>query len=277
MQETITNTLRKVPPGQQPPRIEAYRVPVRTKFKDIRAFYEEALRRDGWTNGENKSSRTDEAVWHKGADTFVLSYLDNPLAKATYVMITLCAEGCVPAPDGDVKRADNKPYVNAVDAKELSITAAVSDSPDFINEWMSTGSKHAPYLPSVHETKPGQTLYCAFLIGGYSAVRSSDPIYDVVVHWKLIKPDGSVMFDQPNYAKARGRMPQVPGFVMADNALDFVLDAEDPPGRYRLEAEVEDRVSLKSAKTSYEINLRPGAETPGEPAKAKGWDGKSRL
>jgi hypothetical protein len=137
--------------------------------------------------------------------------------------------------------------------EKLSVNIVISETTDFIRSWLSTPSKIKPYIKGVHDVIPEQTVYAAFLVAGFKPDK--DGKYNFIVHWKLYNPDGSIMFDQKNYAKGSGNVPEKPSFIMADPALDLTLENTDVAGTYKLVATVEDLVVNMKASGEYKIRL----------------------
>jgi len=137
--------------------------------------------------------------------------------------------------------------------ENLTVNIVVSETTDFIRSWLSTPSKIKPYIKGVHEVIPEQTVYAAFLVAGFRPDENGK--YSFIIHWILYNPDGSIMFDQKNYAKGFGNVPKKPSFIMADPALDLTLENTDPSGAYRLVAIVEDLVANMKASGEYKITL----------------------
>jgi len=135
----------------------------------------------------------------------------------------------------------------------LTVNIVVSGTTDFIQSWLLTPSNIKPYIKGIHEVAPEQTVYAAFLIAGFKPDENGK--YNFIVHWILYNPDGSIMFDQKNYARGFGNYPKKPSFIMADPALDLTLENSDPAGIYRLVATVEDLVANMSASGEYKITL----------------------
>jgi hypothetical protein len=85
---------------------------------------------------------------------------------------------------------------------------------------------------------------------------SAELAYDFEAGFRLLRPDGSILFDEPAYARNRSKDAARRGFVMSDPALDLLFDATDPIGKYTLEVTVRDKIAGIEAKASYDIHLR---------------------
>lgn len=136
---------------------------------------------------------------------------------------------------------------------DLHLDIVVAEDPEFIKDWTSTPSTHAPSIKGIHKINPNQTVHAAFIVSGFKG--NSNGIFDVNVSWALINPDGSEMFEQKNYARASGKMPERPSYAMADPALDFGLEDSDPKGKYILRGTANDVTTGKSVEKEYEISF----------------------
>lgn len=140
-----------------------------------------------------------------------------------------------------------------VPKSELTVNIVASETTDFIKSWLSTPFSAKPYTKEVHEVIPDQTFYVAFLVAGFKPDLNGH--YNFIVHWILYKPDGSIMLQQKDYARGVGIMPDKPSFVMADPALDLILEKNDPLGTYRIVAIVEDRVTNAKSESEKKVVL----------------------
>jgi hypothetical protein len=137
---------------------------------------------------------------------------------------------------------------------DLDVIVAAAYSPDYIREWLTTKYEESPSLTGVHETSRGKWLFVSFLVTGLTP--SAELAYDFEAGFRLLRPDGSILFDEPSYARNRSKGAARRGFVMSDPALDLLFDATDPIGKYTLEVVVRDKIAGTEAKESYEIHLR---------------------
>lgn len=129
----------------------------------------------------------------------------------------------------------------------------LADNPKFIDAW-SKWPSHAPVKTVDHFTY-GQTMHIAFIVTGYSLNDESK--MDVAVDYKVIAPSGSTLFDEKDYASARGRMEPKPGFVAANPALVLMPDEDQEVGCYKIQATFRDLVSKTEAQTETEFWLKP--------------------
>lgn len=136
----------------------------------------------------------------------------------------------------------------------LSAHIVMSPKDDFVGQWIAEGKPDS--LPQSELTKVGidETFYVAFLASGVAANHAER--YRIHVDWKLYKPDGTVMFGEDNYARSSGPVMNEPGFYLTYPSLYIVFDKNDPPGKYRLEAVIKDKVAQTTARDSYHFELK---------------------
>jgi len=143
------------------------------------------------------------------------------------------------------------PKPNSVGNLELEIVA--SGTPEYIKEWLSAPSSHGVTIKRIRAVKPEQLIVASFLVSGMSADEEGK--YSFSVSMYVLGPDGKPIFGERNYAKGSGILPGKPTYIMADPALDIVLEESDPAGDYIIVAQVEDHVSGAKADCSYLIKL----------------------
>ena len=136
---------------------------------------------------------------------------------------------------------------------DLAVHILASDSPAFIEEWMSTPFQHPVRVRKVDHVERGRVTYIAFLVTGHSLGEDGRALVDVSV--RVLRPDRSVAFSDSSYAHVASKCPRI-GFVMADAGLDFGVDVRDPLGAWTIEAVAHDRVAGKHAPTSHTLHIR---------------------
>ena len=136
-------------------------------------------------------------------------------------------------------------------AGDLGIEIVASKTPDYIKEWISTPPKHQVMINRLKEVGPEQLIVTAFLVTGMSSDSSGN--FEFSVSFYLLGPDKKPIFGQGNYAIGEGKHPDKPTFIMADPALDLILEHSDPEGTYTIVAQVTDRMNGKKADSFYEI------------------------
>jgi len=140
---------------------------------------------------------------------------------------------------------------------DLAVHIAVSDSPAYIEQWVATPFQAAVTVHRIHEVERGKTAYIAFLVTGQSADPSRRSRVDVAV--RVLRPDRSVAFADSSYAHVSRRNDGRIGFTMADPALDFGVEGDDPLGQWIIEATARDRVTGAAASATYPLVVRQPA------------------
>ena len=134
---------------------------------------------------------------------------------------------------------------------DLGLVIVASDSPDYIQEWLTTPSQHGVTIKRLIAAKPDQLIVSSFLVTGLSANREGN--YNFSVSFYVLDPNNKPIFGQRDYAKGSGKLPNKPVLIMGDPALDLILENTDPAGNYSIVAKVKDLVSGKEADDSYSI------------------------
>lgn len=135
----------------------------------------------------------------------------------------------------------------------LRAYAACSDTPSYIEKWISTPSSHGQRIRSVTTFAPGETAYTAVIVTGYTIADNG--AINLEAGFEFIKPDGKVLFGEKKYAEARSTGHQEVAFVMLDPALDIGFDNTDTEGIYELRYYVTDNLAKKTIEASEKITL----------------------
>lgn len=159
--------------------------------------------------------------------------------SAGVVLLWACLTGSVIANDASTK-SDNK---------KLSAHIVMSHSAGFIGSWLAENKTKELPATRVQKVKKDKRFFAAFLAKGLEGNHADRYKFDV--DWKLYKPDGTVMFSESSYARGSGPVPKDPKFSLAYPTLYIVLEKTDPPGKYKLEAIVKDKVTQTSAVDTY--------------------------
>ena len=138
-------------------------------------------------------------------------------------------------------------------AGNIGLVIVASHTPEYIKQWLMTPSHHAVTIKRLKSTKPNQLIVSAFLVTG--TTPNSEGNYNFSVSFKLIDPNKKIMFSERDYAKGKSKQPSNPTYIMADPALDIILEPSDPEGVYTIMAQVTDLVSGKKANNEYKINF----------------------
>jgi len=131
--------------------------------------------------------------------------------------------------------------------------AATTDS-HLLRTWIGTGIVENILDTAPKILRPNQQLHLAFLVSGASPDNRKRTNFSI--HWKLLRPDGSKMFGENNYAHGSEQIVATPDYQMANPALDIILDRDDLEGEYRLEATVEDKIAHRTATTAYRFSFQ---------------------
>jgi hypothetical protein len=146
----------------------------------------------------------------------------------------------------------------------LQIFIAVSDSPDYIEEWprISTGRKVV--IPQIKEIELGETAYVSFIVTGYTLDDKQTP--DVTVDVSILQRDGVVFFEKESYAAVKNGPAAPRGLIMADPTLEMELKADDLLGTYGIMVVAHDRISGKKTQAGYALLATepPPAERDGK-------------
>jgi len=138
---------------------------------------------------------------------------------------------------------------------DLKVTVVAAGSPQYLKDWVDPKMLNKVTIKRIHEVKVEQVAYCGFLITGLTPSSKAISTLQYSVGFKLYGPDRSLVFHEPNYTRGQIKDPKKPVYIMADPALDLVLEQSDPAGAYILEGIVTDLVSRKTATNTYTITL----------------------
>ena len=136
---------------------------------------------------------------------------------------------------------------------DLSLLIVASDSPDYVKEWVSTPPSHSVTIKRLKVAQPEQLIVTSFLVTGFTPDINGN--ISLLVSFALLDPNGKEIFSERHYAKASGKAPDNPSYIMIDPALDIVLEKTDPEGEYTIIGIVEDLVSKKHKKDRYKIKF----------------------
>ena len=107
--------------------------------------------------------------------------------------------------------------------------------------YVSNQTEEFDSAKTVREYIIGETAYCAFLVQGFST--NSSGAVDLTADIKFINPQGDVLFEQQNYAKAKTNFPQDQQVISLDTSFDITFDSKDPLGMYTLDATIRDNIA----------------------------------
>ena len=164
------------------------------------------------------------------------NYLSIILVLAVILFAVSTSYGLAPEPMGSLKAY-----------------AVSSDTPRYIEEWVTKSSSHGPVIRVVTSFAPGETAYTAVIVTGYTVGENG--AISLEAGFEIIKPDGEVFFEENKYAKLRSTGHKQVAFVMLDPALDISFDDGDPEGIYDLRFYVTDNLTGKTIEASEKITL----------------------
>ena len=116
----------------------------------------------------------------------------------------------------------------------------VTADTDWRTQWKAANGK-MPAFKEAGTIQRGQKV--SVLIFFMNARPDAKGELNVTCDLKFIRPDGTVAVEQKNLACFRGRIEGSPGNLrLAAQQIDFVGDAKDPPGTWRVEVKLKDQV-----------------------------------
>ncbi len=150
------------------------------------------------------------------------------------------------------------PAVETIDPEptaegDLKLVVVTSDSPDNAREWLKAPPAGKISLELLKTVKPDQTIYASFLVTGLDS--DIDGNFSYVISFTLLDASGKPMANQRHYAKAAGKAPAHPAFILAEPELVLVLDNSDPIGDYTIIGIAEDLTNNKTVRSSRRITL----------------------
>ncbi len=137
---------------------------------------------------------------------------------------------------------------------DLNVTVFITDSPEFIKEWVETPPSHGPTIRRIKEAKYNQMVHAGFSITGFS--KDSDSKVDFVVAVQVKAPDGTVLMQENQWAVHTKKVLIDKGVIIADPVLDMTFEPSDPAGSYKISAIVFDKISKKKAKGSVYLLIK---------------------
>ena len=149
--------------------------------------------------------------------------------------------------------AEITPGPNPNAAGDLGLLIVASHTSEYIDEWLNTPSSHGVTIKRLKKAHSNQLIVTSFLVSGFTPDAEGN--FSFSVSFSLIGPDKKVVFGQQNYATGKGKASNNPTYVMADPALDIILETSDAPGVYTIKGTVEDMVSNKKVQSEYNIEF----------------------
>jgi hypothetical protein len=136
---------------------------------------------------------------------------------------------------------------------DLKLVIVTSDSPDHAREWLKAPPARKISLKRLKTAKPYQEIYTSFLVTGLTPDIDGNFSYEI--SFTLLDASGNPIENRRHYAKAAGKAPTHPAFIMAEPELALVLDSSDPIGDYTIIGIVEDLTNSNVARSSMRITL----------------------
>jgi len=136
---------------------------------------------------------------------------------------------------------------------DLGLVIVASETPEYITEWLTTPSNYGVTIKKLKTAKPNQLIVSAFLATGLTPDKSGN--FSFSVSYYFLDPNGKALFGASDFAEGSGTLPTKATFMMADPALDIVLEESDPEGTYTIVARLKDLVTGNTANCSYEIRF----------------------
>ena len=153
----------------------------------------------------------------------------------------------------NISLAEVTPMPSPKPEGELDLIIVASGTPEYISQWLNTPASHGVTIKRLKKAKPNQLIVSSFLVSGVTPDK--DGYYSFSVSFYILDPNNKPIFGKRDYAKGKGTAPVNPSFIMADPAMDIVLEDTDPAGTYSIVAQVVDLVSGKITDDTYKIEF----------------------
>lgn len=154
------------------------------------------------------------------------------------------------------------PVISWPQAKEekLETFILVSESPDYIKEWLGSPATQSVKIKTINQVIPEQTFHVAVIVAGFGI--DTQGAAHLTGDFKLVGPDGSVVMQDEGIYKLdlKGLQSAPIGLYMLNPVLDITMESKDAPGAYNIKVKVRDTTSNNTADASYIVNLINPAE-----------------
>ena len=137
---------------------------------------------------------------------------------------------------------------------DLHITVFITDSPDFIKEWVGTPQSHGPTVRRIKEAKYNQMVHAGFAVTGL--MKDSDSKVNFIVAIQVETPDGNILLQDNQWATHTNKVTIDKGVIIANPVLDMTIETSDPSGNYIITAIVVDKLSGKRATGSEILKIQ---------------------
>lgn len=170
----------------------------------------------------------------------------NQLKSLTVLFITLTFFSTA--------NADIIPAPRPKPAGDLDVLIVVSDSPDYVDEWLKRSSfGRADTIKRLDVAQQEQLIAVSFLVSGFTADKNGE--ISILFSFAVLDPNGNAIFNQRHYAEVSQKAPKNPSFIKSGQDLTLTLDTSDPQGTYTIICIAEDQVKNKAARCSYKMKL----------------------
>ena len=141
--------------------------------------------------------------------------------------------------------------IRATREGDLNVVLFVSESTEVFDE--EQAEHEALTLPQIVGLAVGETVHVGTLVSGYTL--GQDGLADFVVDMEVLAPDGRAVVIEKEWSRYRDEAPRQPSFIMVRHRFDLETEPGDPPGEYRIIAEVRDLLSGKQKSCAYSLQL----------------------
>lgn len=167
--------------------------------------------------------------------------------------------------DGDGKiAADTESSKHAGDFGAMLSLMTKAEYDRFMHEWVNTPQAHGPTLVTTQTARRGDIVHSVITYGGCKP-NPDTAACDGTLALRVLKPDGSVYFEQAGIPLAEGVPPMSNVVQLSPVSLAIDFESDDPLGVYLIEVRVEDpgqqvTLDLRSAITLAESTASPSEE-----------------
>lgn len=183
----------------------------------------------------------------------LLVTISEPSAANAVIADIMSGEESGTEPEKVIAPAVETIYPEPKAEGDLKLVIVTSDSPDHAREWLNAPPARRISLKRLKTAKTDQDIYTSFLVTGITPDIDGNFSYEI--SFTLLDASGKPVENRRHYAKAAGKAPTYPAFIMAEPELALVLDNSDPIGDYTIIGIVEDLTSNKVVRNSMRITL----------------------
>ena len=103
----------------------------------------------------------------------------------------------------------------------------------FMKEWSQTPESHTPNFRPASGAKHGDSVTAMVFFSGCAEPGKH---CELVVDFKVLKPDGSVYGNVPNIAAYSANVPKTNVLMLTKATIRLTIEPKDPSGQYTIEA-----------------------------------------